>query len=331
MIHRLLFIAFGTLTLMSFSPSTLAARGKENGPPTHKEVKTEQSRESQKISLFFSLPHSLISNVANFLPPTDVLQLAQASKYFLSTAASQLNVELSLEDKELTEKDFLKYFGKDGIYKEAQYLSLSGSSFHPNCLRLLPKTLKALKLKNINTKRFEEFRFESKSTFLINMFTALAETLDNLKFLDISENKLGVEEARSVAQLTKLTSLNISENKLGDEGARIIAEHLSALTHLDIYKNRITAKGAHTIAELLPALTHLDISVNDIGNKGAHHLANLKSLTFLDISLCVIGNDGASHLAGLKSLTHLNISWNEIGEAGEQHLREQLPLCEIEL
>lgn len=313
MIHPLFLIVFGSLALLNFSPSSLAAgieESKENGTAT-KVVKTEESQEPQKVFGLLSLNHHLFQRVGKFLPPPDVLLLAQVSKYCLSTVASHFSMELTLEKKTFTKEDFSRYFNqKDGIYKEAQCLNIFDISFPPDWLRNLPKTLKSLKLRGFDPKPFIEIGSEVGSedeivigsTVMIGVLRDLLKTLPGLKLIDISENFLGVEGALLIAEnLKALTSLNISANLIGDEGARLIAEHLRALTSLDIFHTQIGAKGVRFIAE------------------------NLKSLTFMSIGLNWIGDEGARLIAEtLTALTSLNIYGNQIGDAGARLITEHL-------
>lgn len=150
----------------------------------------------------------------------------------MGLVASQLPLELSLESKELTEEDFLRYFGENGFYKEAQCLNLSNSSFNPAWLKHLPKTLKALKLISINTKRFSEYGYASKSAMIIELVDALGK-LPRLKFLDISDNNIEDTELEHIVKLRSLTSLIMRWNRIKDTGAKYIAQ-LRSLTSLDI-------------------------------------------------------------------------------------------------
>lgn len=102
-----------------------------------------------------------------------MLQLSQASKDGFSTVASQFKLKLSLENKDLIEKDFSSRFGKNGIFKEVQYLDLSSSSFHPARLRYLPKTLKIFKLRSINARGLSEYGFKNEAEFRTALVKAL--------------------------------------------------------------------------------------------------------------------------------------------------------------
>lgn len=228
----------------------------------------------------------------------------------------QQQLELYLENKILTEDDFLSRFGENGIYQEVQCLSLSGSSFHPEWLKYLPKSIKSLKLRHVKMTSFREDGFEDECTMKIKMLRILGKTLPNLKFLDISFSDLGAEGAcHIVKNLKSLTSLNIAANKIGDKGARFIAD-LRALTSLDIAANKIGDEGTYHIAENLKSLSFLNIDSNKISDEGARVIAeNLKSLIFLGIDNNQISAEGAPHLAEhLRSLKSLSINSCKVGD-----------------
>lgn len=161
---------------------------------------SEVSQPYSKKFPLLSLDASLFQRIGEFLPPHDVLQLAQVSRDCLITLASHFNIELSLVNKTLTEQDFLNYFKKaDGLYKEAQCFSLTWTSFHPDWLNHIPKILKTLKLRGVRTDFFSEYGFENALAMKIKILRSLGQTLPDLKYLHISGNHLGDEEARHLA------------------------------------------------------------------------------------------------------------------------------------
>lgn len=317
---------------MNSSPSALVAgseESKENGPPTQM-VKTEEIQEPQKIFPFLSLDLSLLQRVGKFLPPKDVIELAHFSKDCLKSVSSQLNLELSLKNKILTEDDFLSRFGENGLYKNAQCLNLSGSYIDPALLRYLPKTIKALKLSGVHTDFFNKYGFADKSAMVIEIARVLGEALPNLKFLDISYNQLGAVEAQGITQhLAKLPSLqflDISNNDLKAAGALHIAR-LSSLTTLDISRNGLGAAGALHIAKL-SSLKSLDISGNILRDAGARHIAKLTSLNSLNFSINLQGVEGARHIA--EHLIHLTfLAIDNLRQEEKQEIWARLPFFKV--
>ena len=79
--------------------------------------------------------------------------------------------------------------------------------------------------------------------------------------LSITNNNLGPEEARSIAEALKeqrpqrcITHLKLKNNRLGDEGARLIVEAVAQCKfpmYLDLRNNGITQQGALSIVQSL--------------------------------------------------------------------------------
>lgn len=345
--HSLFVTAVGTLTLINLSMSAPASAGNLmsvwNQPIADQEIQINQSFP------LLSLELSSFQRVAQYLTEEEAFNLAQVSKYCLGSVSSQLNLELYLEKKMLFGEDFLHYFGEDGIYKDAQCLSLSGGSsfIHPTWLRRLPKTLKVLKLRSINTKLFREFGFLDKSTMLIEIVRALGETLPHLRFLDLSENNLGAAEAAAIAQhLTSLHSLNISKNRLQKNGIKEIAK-MTSLKSLNISENQlpewvdvgelakmsslnslnISGKWFYNIKPWISKMTSLrslNISKCGFPHGEIEEITKLTSLRSLDISrIGYLNDEHARHIAqNLKSLTSLNISSTFITDEGARFLSQ---------
>lgn len=274
---------------------------------------------SKSIPLLFLDP-SILKAVGWFLSSNDAVKWAQASKNCANLVASQLKLQLLLENKILTEKNFLEYFGENQIYKEAQHLSLSGSSFHPAWLRHLPKSIKSIKLYKMNTHKFSQYGFKSPLEMKTEILRILAEVLPTLKSLDFSRNELQADGAQHIAQLSTLTHLDISENQIGDEGVKHLVK-LRGLTNLDISENQIGEEGAHYVAQL-STLIHLNISDNHVGDEGVHRLSQLSTLTHLYIGNNQIQEKGAHHLSQLGALPHLDIHGNWIGDKGARYIAQ---------
>lgn len=306
--HRLFLIALGTLTLLSFSIPAFASgeeEAKVNQLSSPQLGESEEDQEQQRCNDH----HSIV-------------------RWFAHGDSSSTE-RVSLKSKVFTEEEFLQYFGEDGIYKKAQCLDLTYSSFHPEWLRYLPNTIKALKLERINTKVFSQYGFSDESTMKIEIARVLAEALTNLKFLNISYNEIGPKGASYIAQLNALTFLNIERNAIGDEGVLHLAK-LTNLTSLDISGNKISDAGARHIAENLTALTDLSIRDNKkIGDVGAEHIAQMTTLTSLNICCTRIGDKGIRYIAeNLQSLKDLAISATPIGIEGIRHIAKNLGALE---
>lgn len=135
-------------------------------------------------------------------------------------------------------------------------------------------------------------------------------TLDQLRSLDLSFNKIGPRSAIAIANLKNLTSLDLSRNRIGPRGAKAIT-NLNNLTSLNLDKNNIGPGGAKAIANL-NNLTSLNLNYNKIGPDGAKAIANLANLTELDISDNKITDDALPQLSRLKKITTLELNHNPI-------------------
>lgn len=337
--QRFFVLALGILPWMTFSGSALAWEGNltsktsQNSPSQMMKVEENQDQHQEKDSTLnlnsLSLTFPLFQHVGPFLSPKDILQLAEASKCCLNAVTSQLKVELSLEGKKFTEKEFLDYFGEQGLYREVQYLNLSHSYFDPSWIKYLPKTLKELKLASINKQRISEYGFINSSTMSFDMVKALAENLTKLELLNISENNLTDSAAVEIAKLPSLHTLDISRNKLGPLGAAKVAQ-LPSLHTLNISMNKLGPSGAAEISTMT-TLRELKITGNQLEATGAQHIARLKSLRMLDISFNNIGPLGAAQIAHMTSLKSLLIYYNELGPLGASHISTMHSLIELNI
>lgn len=92
---------------------------------------------------------------------------------------------------------------------------------------------------------------------------------ENLQYLSLRCNKIGVPGAESLARL-------FQGGSRGEEGSGVRRAGLPVLTHLDLSDNGLMNAGATKLAEGLGeccSLTHLDVGLNKIGADGAIALA----------------------------------------------------------
>ncbi|QUY40769.1 COR domain-containing protein [Acaryochloris marina] len=190
----------------------------------------------------------------------------------------------------------------------------------------LTTQLSSLPLELLRLNRLQTLTFWSLSLQDTDI-TAIAENLQQLSSLDLSDNEVGADGARAIAEnLQQLSSLNLSFNEVGDDGARAIAENLQQLSSLDLSDNEVGDDGARAIAENLQQLSSLNLSFNEVGDDGARAIAeNLQQLSSLNLSNNNVGDDGARAIAeNLQQLSSLNLSFNEVGDDGARAIVENL-------
>ncbi len=112
---------------------------------------------------------------------------------------------------------------------------------------------------------------------------AAVSTLTKLHHLCCGYSKLALTGAMHIAKCQHLRTLDVMDNDLGPEGARTLTV-LTGLENLIINNNGIGAMGACYIANNLTALTNLHIASNELGPTGAAHIACMTQLKRLDIS-----------------------------------------------
>lgn len=182
-------------------------------------------------------------------------------------------------------------------------------------------------------------------TYIYDFFN---RTGRELKILDLSENKIGDNFARILANILnsrnrsslasgwhgcKLEFLHLRNNSIGLEGAKAFATLFEGknphLSGIDLSYNKIGDKGAILLGNALERntetiLAHLNLCNNKIRDEGATALATAlltnTALKHLDLSLNDMEDNGVMALAeAIKvntTLTALNISGNECSYEG---------------
>jgi Leucine-rich repeat (LRR) protein len=129
-------------------------------------------------------------------------------------------------------------------------------------------------------------------------------SMQNLQYLDISNDKLGDEGAESISNLQNLEHLAIYSNNISDKGAHYIT-NLSRLKHLTIHENKMTALGLRGF-EQLSQLEYLDIHDICVDLNGLELLVQLKKLKYLHLYTTAINTPFTNLLTTLNDLETLN-------------------------
>jgi Leucine Rich repeat len=161
---------------------------------------------------------------------------------------------------------------------------------------------------------------------------------DSTWSIDVSQafDKANLGALLDILQLPKatfITKLNLSNNRLGDEEAIALAKVLkdTNITALNLDSNFLKAEGIKALAAGLKGtnITTLDLSNNCLGDEGAGALAELKgtNITTLDLRSNQIEAEGAIALAdGLKdtNIAILELDYNDIEQEGAESLVRNL-------
>ena len=135
------------------------------------------------------------------------------------------------------------------------------------------------------------------STGVVSIFISL-EHHTSLEELDLSENKLGMEESLVLAEMLSfnesLTELNLRECQVPEAGLSKVARgllHNTSLKELDISGNKLGVQGSVALAEMLScnkSLTELNLRGCDISEAGLTELARglLQNTTLQTLVLC---------------------------------------------
>lgn len=148
----------------------------------------------------------------------------------------------------------------------------------------------------------------------MNLLVEALLTNSYLKSLDVSNNSIGDEGAKVLAQNTTLTELNAFSNFIHAEGAQALAQN-KKLIELVLSWNPIGDDGAKAFA-LNETLASLYVSYTSITDEGAKALAKNRTLYSLGLSDNSIGPKGASALSDNETLTYLNLESNPIRDEG---------------
>lgn len=161
------------------------------------------------------------------------------------------------------------------------------------------------------------------------------KNVPNLKFLDLSNNKISSDDLFSFGNLSNVKILNLS-NQNGYENYETIVngvypelEYLNLrhtnikelkssldnpfpkLKYLDLSQNEIYSRRSLSI-NMFPALTHLDLSGNNINQFSFTQMKNLLSLTLDRNKIQNLESSNSIDLTGLKKLEKLSLAYNKI-------------------
>eukprot|EP01124_Arcella_intermedia_P007626 TRINITY_DN146_c0_g2_i1.p1 TRINITY_DN146_c0_g2~~TRINITY_DN146_c0_g2_i1.p1 ORF type:complete len:552 (+),score=95.05 TRINITY_DN146_c0_g2_i1:598-2253(+) len=154
-------------------------------------------------------------------------------------------------------------------------------------------------------------------SLLADVFPIITKGLQHntkLTTLDLSDNALGVEEAKLISDVIRtnssLESLNLDRNDLGPSGVGHLVEALKVNTSLRtifLTRNKIGGDGAKLISDLITRntpLRHLNIAFNQISHLGTEAIFE--------------------SLRSNSTLRSVDLTWNEIDQSGVNKLAAAL-------
>ena len=194
--------------------------------------------------------------------------------------------------------------------------------------------------------------------FSSNSMEEIVKRLNNIEFLDLSFNNIGLEEAKALAaainsgKLTRLQSLYLGYNKIDFKGAKALVAainsgNLPQLQIFDLKNNEIGAEGTKALvsainSDNLPQLQSLNLESNRINSKGVKVLieainsGNLSQLQNLYLGYNNIDFEDAKALAVaikngcLINLQKLDLSGNSIDSMKKENLESSMAAAKTE-
>ncbi|EFC41086.1 predicted protein [Naegleria gruberi] len=162
-------------------------------------------------------------------------------------------------------------------------------------------------VKDLSTlKKLEELHLDN------NLITACNfPYLENMKSLNLQNNRIGNEGAINLCSLSNLTELNLSNNLIGGQGLKYFYK-LSQLKILNLSSNQVGDVGANYLSENVK-LENLSLKESLIGEEGLRNFGNLKLLKYLMLNNNKIGN-GLKYLSNCNELEYLHVGSNDIGD-----------------
>ncbi len=153
--------------------------------------------------------------------------------------------------------------------------------------------------------------------------------LTSLRLCDLT-SRVGDDDLRHIAGLTRLESLWLTLDRLTDAGLVHLAG-LSNLTELRFGRTQeLTGTGFRHLAGLA-RLRELELSQRPVVDASLEHLAALVELEVLDLSGTKVVGPGLESLSGLPKLRRLDCGWCAIDDDGARHLGALTSLERLDL
>jgi CheY-like chemotaxis protein len=155
----------------------------------------------------------------------------------------------------------------------------------------------------------------------------LLASLHDLRFLSLTETRVGDAGLLHLQSLTNLQELHLDHSDITDEGLQLLTT-LPNLEILDLKGTKITDAGLIHVGRLT-GLKGLYLTRTAITDAGLEHLRSLSKLETLILWDTAIGDAGLEHL---KTLQHLKevILWNtRVSQQSAEALQAAFPDCDV--
>ncbi|KAL0869594.1 hypothetical protein ABMA27_005856 [Loxostege sticticalis] len=208
-----------------------------------------------------------------------------------------------------------------------------GSNVFSNLANLKILFLHDNQIMTLKSDCFSILRHLTYLTLYNNRITSLNTVLvsmGELKFLDISRNKINKLSGIDMIRLVSLTKLNMSQNAIETIEFNCLNQAFSLHT-LDLSYNRLTTPFEKPILSYNSNLTYLNLYSNNITSLGDSTFKSTK-LNYLNIeNNKITGDITINTFEGLQKLTYLNITHQHITSIRNNAFSEMVNLQHLDL
>jgi Leucine-rich repeat (LRR) protein len=165
-------------------------------------------------------------------------------------------------------------------------------------------------------------RLDLKKCAITEIESEATRSLQKLKYLDLSENKL--TKGPSIENLVNLEHLDLSKNQIDSIDENVFGRQNLKLTMLDLSGNSLKALHGNSFLRLV-ALRSLSLAQNDLSGisiEAFSGLANLKELDLSSTELKVISSSLFSEIPRLEKLFLRNTTLEVIKKNAFSHFRD---------
>ncbi len=282
------------------------------------------------VTPILKLPQDALNTIIEFLSPEDFSKAVVTSKASNRSLAKACYIQRLIKiSKGYPVKDF-------GLTEDSLLLLIKRNQAFERKKEGI--TIKRLNLDHVKITNFSALlelcpKVHSLS-FVVEVFfkSFVAEQVSlyqNIRELNLKNNRIGAEGARAISRMLNLTSLDLSSNYIDAEGAIAIAG-MSGVTELNLSENPLGFGGIKAISGM-GNVTSLDLSFNSVYSAGAIVISSMVNLKILCLLRAAIDNDGAVAISTMTNLMSLNLADNHLNDQGALAISRMLKLTLLNL